>query len=398
MINLRSINSKVSNMGIRQSKHGSFEGRVTMNGKTKSFYGKTKAIVKEKARDYLMKLENGYFEPDKVKLAEYMEYWLRTYKCNTLEPSSYARLWSLYKHQIKDGIGKMMIGNITEDDIQKVINEYANPKKPDTKALTLSGLQKLIQILRPCFEKAVQEGKLFKNPCNGVYLPKACYVKKPTKKQFSLTDEEINRFREAAIAKCKTTNDYSGRDGLIMLIIINLGLRVGEVLALKWDDIDFKNKYVKINKTVQSDIKNIDAKPNEKKYYSRIKDTTKTKAGERSIPLNDNILAYLQELREYDSRKKIKSEYVACNKMGNLHRARNLQRSLDKIVEKAGIDKKVTLHTLRHTYGSYLIRRGAEISVVSKLMGHSRIMITYDKYIHTIQEEEVKAMNLGAVC
>lgn len=77
---------------------------------------------------------------------------------------------------------------------------------------------------------------------------------------------------------------------------------------------------------------------------------------------------------------------------------RNLQRSLDRIIKMTNINKKVTLHTLRHTFGSVLLRRGVNIEIISKLMGHANISITYNKYIHTIQEEEAKAMQMVKVC
>ena len=81
-----------------------------------------------------------------------------------------------------------------------------------------------------------------------------------------------------------------------------------------------------------------------------------------------------------------------------MNRARNLQRSLERLLKKANIDKKVSLHTLRHTFGSYLLRKGVGIEVISKLMGHARITVTYNKYIHTIKEEEAKAMNMIRIC
>ena len=291
-----------------------------------------------------------------------------------------------------------MIGDIKSRDIQKLIDELANPKSSKTKPLALSGLQKVMLLLNACFKIAIQEGILFINPCDGVCMPKESCITIPSKKQVSLTDEEIQKFKVSALRVCKTTSEYPCRDGLILLIIINLGLRVGEALALNWNDIDFDKRIVRINKTLQRDIINFNAKQGENKLYNRIKNSTKTKAGERVLSLNSTVLSYLQELQEYDRRNNIISEYVCCTTKGTLHSRRNLQRSMERILENAGINHKITLHTLRHTFGSYLIRKGVRIEVVSKLMGHSRITITYNQYIHSIREEEAKAMNLIEVC
>ena len=80
-----------------------------------------------------------------------------------------------------------------------------------------------------------------------------------------------------------------------------------------------------------------------------------------------------------------------------VHRPRNLSRSLEKLVERAGLTKEISLHTLRHTFGSSLIRAGVGVEVVSRLMGHVNIMVTYNKYVHVIREQEAKAMTLVTI-
>ena len=395
---MNSVTSIISSMTIRQRKNGLYEGRISNDGIRKSFYGYTKAEIKNKAKSYLMKVENGFSEPKKILLSDYIEYWLKTYKLNKIEPPSYYRLYSVYEHQIKDSIGMKMMGDIKARDIQNFIDEMANPSNGKIKPLAISGLKKIIQLLNPCFKTAIQEGILFLNPCDGVTLPKESCIKTPTKKQISLSDDEIEKFKTVALEKYKSTSEYCSRDFLVLLLIVNLGLRVGEMLALSWNDIDFENRIVYINKTLQSDIRNFEAKEGEKKLYSRIKNSTKTNAGMRVISLNDSVMSYLEELRAYDKRNNIVSDYVACTTAGTLNRARNLQRSLERLLKKANIDKKVSLHTLRHTFGSYLLRKGVGIEVISKLMGHARITVTYNKYIHTIKEEEAKAMNMIRIC
>lgn len=381
-------------MTIKSRTDGRYEGRITINNIRKSFYGRTKTEVKQKAKEYLYKIENGFKEPQKISLNDYIEYWLKNYKLNKIEPTSYSRLYSVYIHQIKDTIGKKKIGDVTTKDIQELIDNRANPISNNTKALAMSGLKKILQLLRSCFNIAIKEEIVFKNPCDNIILPKESCIQKETKKQFSLNDEEILKFRDAALSKYTTTHEYCSRDGFILLFIMNLGLRVGEALALEWDDFDFINKIVYINKTIQSNIMNYETG----KIYTLTKKSTKTHAGVRILHLNDNVLDYLRELKEYDIRHNILSKYLCCTHVGTINTARNLQRSLDRILKKANIDKKVTLHTLRHTFGSVLLRNGVNIEVVSKLMGHANINITYNKYIHAVKEEEAKAMKMIKVC
>lgn len=240
---------------------------------------------------------------------------------------------------------------------------------------------------------AIKENVIQNNPCNDVVMPKESYIKVATKEQYSLTDAEIERFKNTALTKYNSTNEYCSRDWLILLLMLNLGLRVGEMLALEWNDIDINKKIVRINKTIQSNIK----QPNGE-YTNILKKSTKTKSGIRLIPLNSQIIEYIYELQAYDDRNNIKSNFVVCTHVGTRNTARNLQRSLDRLIKKSGIKQNVSLHTLRHTFGSVLIRRGIGIEVISELLGHSNITITYNKYIHAIQEEKVKAMQVIEIC
>lgn len=388
-------------MNIKERPDGRLEGRITIKGKRKSFYGKTKAEVKQKAKVYLQKVEQGYVEPEKIRLNDYIEYWLKTYKWNKIEPSSYTRLYRVYEKQIKNTIGMKMIGNIDTSDIQKLIDEYANPCSKDVKPLALSGLKKIIHLLRPCFNKAVSEGIIQKNPCEDVELPVESCIQVQTKSQIALSDAEIEEFKKAALEKYKTTNEYKSRDSFVLLLMLNLGLRVGEAIALKWSDFDIENGLVYINKTLQSNIQDFSHGNDisgKRKIYSRIKMSTKTNSGIRILKLNDSALYYISELRDYDLRNGIRSPYLCSTHNETITSPRNLQRSLDRIIKRTNIAEKVSLHTLRHTFGSVLVRRGVGIEIVSELMGHANITITYQKYIHVVKEQKVKAMNMINVC
>lgn len=392
------ISSIVNNMTIRERKDGRLEGRISIQGKRIGFYGKTKTEVKNQAKEHLQKVENGYKEPKNVIFNEYMEYWLTTFKKNKIEFSSYNRLCSVYAHQIHNSIGNKKIGQITTKDIQDLIDSHTNPLDPAVKPLALSGLKRILNLLNPCLKKAVEEGVIQKNPCEHVILPKESCILKKTKQQFSLSDKELEEFKVAALSKYKSTKDYRSRDALVLLLMLNLGLRVGELLALEWTDVDLQSEVVHISKTVQEGITDYEGGNEKKKNYQKTKSSTKTPSGVRVLALNSMVLYYIDELQKYDERHQITSKYVACTGVGTMNCSRNLQRSLDRVINRTNIQKHVSLHTLRHTFGSTLLRNGVNIEVVSKLMGYSNITITYNKYIHVIQEEEAKAMNGVNIC
>lgn len=385
----------IKKLKITERNNGLYEARATVNGKRKSFYGRTKAEVKTKYKKYLEEIENGFVEPKDIALNDYIEYWLKTYKQKTIEPSSYDKLERVYLYQIKPDIGKKKIGKVTTKDIQDLIDERAKPTKKDTKALAKSGLKKIYSLLNSCLNQAVKEGVISKSPCRDVIIPKEQFIQVETKEQFSLNDTEMQNFKNIALHKL-SNGLYKYRDGLILVIMLNTGLRVGEMLALNWNDIDFENKIMTINKTIQSNLVNRDKNAKTKSYY-KLKDGAKTFAGKRVLPLNDTIIYYFNELKKDNEARGINTTFVCSTKAKTRQTARNLLRSCDTINKKTGNNVHMSLHTLRHTFGSTLIRKGIDVSVVSKLMGHANITVTYNKYIHVIQEEAAKAMTLTNV-
>ena len=198
---------------------------------------------------------------------------------------------------------------------------------------------------------------------------------------------EIAKFKEAALIFTKH-GIIRYRDAVVLLIMVATGMRIGEIIALEWNDVDFKFNRIHIHRTIQTRL------VGDEKCI--IKDGTKTNK-ERFLPMNDSIVTYLNLLKEYDSYHDIKSNYVACTTVGTMHVPRNIARSLTLLCGRAGIISNVTPHTLRHTFGSTLIRKGVGVEVVSRLMGHASIMITYEKYIHVIKEQEAKDMALTSV-
>lgn len=387
--------TKVKDMNFFQRDNGSYQSKVTVNGKRKTFYGKTKNEIRLKYQDYLreIELEEDCLSTDKITLNEYIEYWLKTYKLKTIEPSSYDKLERVYLNQIHDTIGKKKLCEITSKEIQELINNYASPKNGNTTALAKSGLKKVKQLLNQCYNKAVQEKRIKTNPCTDVYIPKEIFIDVETKQQFSLTDEQMEEFKNISLTKKKYSTGYKYRDGLVLLIMLNTGLRSGEMLALEWNDVDLDNKIININKIVQNKI--VDRTSDTNKRIDRIKNGAKTPSGTRFVPINDNTVYYFKEIQKNNSILGITSKYVCSTKTGSRQTHRNLLRSLYTIRDQSNIiPENTSLHTLRHTFGSKLIRSKVDISVVSKLMGHANITITYNKYIHVINEETAKAIDL----
>ncbi len=375
---------------IRQRKDGSWEARICIEGENKSIYGKTQPEVKRKLKEYIRLKAKGYNNVKKITLNEYLYNWLITYKLGVVKQSTYDRMEGTYIHHVKNTLGKKQMGSIDAKDIQLLLNEKVNPSNKDLRPLSYSSVKKIYELLNPCFEYAVQVGDLNINPMKYVKMPHKDNFIVKTKELFALSDAEMKTLKNVADMKRKNGEPFY-RYAYIFMIMLNTGVRVGEMIALTWDDIDLNKRTMDINKSVMSNIKNRDLKASKKRI--QITASTKTQNGNRIIYLNDSAIFYLNQMKEYIRNHHIDTNFVSCADNGNETTARNLQRTFDLVLTKANIEH-CGLHILRHSFGSSLIRKGIDISVISKLMGHSSPAITRAKYIHVLKEQQIEAIKL----
>lgn len=371
---------------VRKRENGGWEARIQVGinesgkPKIKAFYGKTQAEVKNKLKEYKKEIAMGIHDVSTLKVTEYIDRWLRVYKFNSIKRSSYDRLESTFEHHIKNTIGQFQMGNINTMDIQLMINEKSE-------YLSYSSVKKIVELLSPCFRHALILGDIAKNPMLGIIMPKESTMNVKTKDIEEYTEDEIIKMRAIIYS---TFNDKTKlyRYSPIYDFMLNTGLRAGEALALTWDKIDFENKIVTIDSNA-SYINNRESKDGAKKIV--IFTDTKTKKGERLIPLNKKAIDALNEIIRRNKVQNVTSEFVVCDLNGKHLVPRNFLRTLQAINKKVGIENK-SLHSLRHTFGSRALRNKIEIKVVSELLGHSNINITYNKYIHIVRQQKVEAV------
>lgn len=376
----RDLRQAIQDMSFRK-KGSSYEGRVTYLKKQKSFTGASKADCKRRAMEYYNNLEYvKETKPADLTVSEYMKEWLEK-KRLTIQPSTSYSYNKIFNCQIEKTLGHIDMTALDTKTIQLLINAHAEGSG-NKKPLAKSGLKRLKNLLHVALEDAIKDGIIEKNPASRVVIPADHAISVKTKKQFSLSDEEIIKFREAALVKNKA-GQIKYRDGIILVIMVATGMRIGEILALKWDDIDFENERIHIHSTVQK-VANSGAK-------YRIKDGTKTNEG-RFLPMSNSAKEYLILLKDYYREKGIVSDFVCCTEVGTMQTERNLSRSLDLLLERAELPKAISPHTLRHTFGSTMLRKGVGIEVVSKLMGHSSIELTLRIYTHVLEEQKIKAI------
>ena len=352
------------------------------NGKanTKTFTGKTEQEVKKKLKQFKTEfIKNDFIDVKKITVKNYMDNWLYTVKINELKPKSLDIKENILQNQIYPYIGDIQIGNLKNTDVQNLINTLV------AKGYSYSTIRKAYDNINSCFKLGVIKDDIIKNPCAGVSPPTKLIVNYSKEITF-FDDEQIEAICKESIFQYGNKK-MMYRLGHSIIVLLYTGMRRGELLGLKWKDIDFDNKTVKISNSVVS-VKNR-SNTAKTKYVLIEQNSTKTSSGDRIIPLNLKAVDALQEIRKINTN----SEYVMSNGNGNIINPRNFDRMFRNILNRCGIEP-CGVHALRHTFASMLFKKGVDVKTVSELLGHADVKITYNTYIHLIKEQKQQAVAL----
>ena len=364
---------------IYQRKDGSWCAQYTPEGTSKSkyLYGKTENEVKKKLRAFKKEtIKNGYAEIQKITVKEYMDNWLNNVKSNELKPKSFDAVECTLVNQVYKHIGDIQIGGLVSNDVQTMINTLRDD------GYTYSTIKKAYNAINACFKLGIIKGDVIKNPCVGVSLPKNLRRKVSDIRFFE--QSEIDLICVESVARYQNGKQIY-RLGHSIILLLYTGMRIAELLGLKWSNVNFDNETIKIEKSLVL-VKNRDEKI-PKKYIAIKQDSTKTDASERIIYLNDTALSALKELHKITG----KYEYVMTTTKNQIIVAKNIDRMLRNILIKCNIDP-CGVHALRHSYASMLFRKGVDVKTVSELLGHSDVAFTYNVYIHLIKEQKQEAV------
>lgn len=418
---------------IRKRKDGTYEARYTIgvdaNGKQiqKSIYSKDGEEIKQKLRKVLTTLDEGiYIEPKKITVRQWLDTWFYEYKKPTVKPNTLACYDNMINNHINPVIGNIQLKDLRADHIQKLYNTVAKNHSRRMVELTHVTLHNAI-------EQAIKNDLLYRNVTNLVDLPKGKDQREGTAddKPKVLTIED----QQAILQGLK-----GERMEAVFLLLLFTGLRRGEVLGLKWDDIDIEEKVLHVNRLFGR-FKNFD-EGSEKKTtlgFGSLK-TTKSK---REVPLLDELIPILKAHKAHQKEERLKAgnayeknNLVVCNELGKPLDPKNLKDEFDKILRKVGLAKLkmpdgwkpgkpipedfkfpkwfnppegwrpgnplpmdfrppegVNLHALRHTFATRGLENGIELKVMQELLGHSTIVLTGDTYSHVLPNKKREAIN-----
>lgn len=313
--------------------------------------------------------------PSDYTVGEWVSFWLETYKKQSIKPTTYDMYKGSLERYIKPKIGHYKLGKLNSIIVQKFINDISEQGLSKKDGLSQSSVKKVFITLSQACKQAVSANILYQNPCDSVQLPK-----KPSRQAVAFTAEEQERF----LSHCKGDTTFEN----LFIFAFNTGMRLGEMLALTWDDVDLENKIVNVDKNL-SVVNNYDEGAEKKNKI--IIDTTKTESGSREIPLNKSAFKCVETQLQNNKKD---SPFIFYSTTGTALMKRNIYRAFNNIIEKADIKNHLTIHSMRHSFATRLLEKGADIKTVSELLGHKSVQITLDTYSHVSIDLKKKIISL----
>lgn len=303
--------------------------------------------------------------------------WLMEWLTNYVMPSTKQKTYSSYEDIVRNrlipNLGEYPLADLTPLIVQRYVTELLQCGNLKTgKGLSANTVNTIISVIQGSLSTAHLLGLTDSYEMNKIRRPKA--KEKPVE---SFTPAEQKQIEQAVMA-----DQREKMKGIV--ICLYTGLRIGELLALEWSDVDFQKAELRVERTCH-DSKNKDGS------YCRITDTPKTEHSRRVIPLPRQLIPILREMKKGSS-----SPLVIVGERPPLS-VRSYQRSFELLLKKTGISRK-GFHALRHTFATRAIECGMDVKSLSEILGHKNPTVTLNRYVHSLMEHKRAMMDkLGKI-
>ena len=362
-----------------------------LNGKPmihrKTVHGTKKDAEVELAK-FVTEVQNGLVIDGKsLKFSEFTEIWKRDYGSKELAPSTYKRYCRMLETRLLPYFGHFYINKIKPTDIMKfydllekdtqLVRKKGNNGSKTKKPLSGKTILEHHRLLRAMLHRAVYWQLIVSNPAERVQPPKA---KKPKRRSY---DDEQTKILLENLEKL-SVEDTKYKVAIILTIFT--GVRLGELMGLEWQDVDFKNGIISINRSSQylSDMG----------VFTKV---PKTESSIREIAIPEFIISLLEEYKLwYEEQKSLYGElWTNSNRLfvqadGKPMHPSSISKWFVKYVGTIGLPV-INFHGLRHTNASLLVAQNIDIAVISARLGHAQISTTLDFYVHPLLSHNRKA-------
>jgi integrase len=356
---------------------GSIKGKFK---KVERIGGRTKAEAQDALRKALNEYETGFIEPIKTTLEDYLVDWLENQIKPTRKINTYDRYQSIVYKRVIPKIGHVKLKDLKPIHIESFINHERKT------GISESSLQTIYGVINAALNRAMKLRIIIENPCK--------YVNRPKREKFVANTLTIEEFRAMiALLNLKKYNDYLFH--LALNIVLELGIRRGELAGLEWSDINFEENTLT--------IKNNLIYTHGKTYMG----TPKTEDSARTIYFSDNLRILLEAHKlvqeahriEYDTLYHV-NEYdgkpysliMTWENGKHVHPLYYTQR-ISRLLVPLNITRTIRFHDLRHTNATLLLSEGIDFKTIQTRLGHTDIYTTLNLYSHVNVELQMNATN-----
>jgi integrase len=347
-----------------------YRGSYIVNGKRYYVSAKTKTETEQKLRQAMTDADRGLtFDAGGLTLGDYLDRWLNDSVRDTVRNTTFERYEQIVRMHIKPALGRVKLKNLTPTHVRGLYKEKLQSRSPRT-------VQYIHVTLHKALKQAVNDGLVPRNVTDSVKPPQV-----RREEIHPLTPEQVNALLNAA---------RGDRLEALYMLAIHTGLRQGELLGLKWEDVNLEEGTLQVRRTLTT------AKG------GPVLSTPKTKGSRRSVKLTQSAVEALrchlqQQLGEIDMAGSLWEEngLIFASETGEpLERRSIVKYQFKKVLKCAGLPD-IRFHDLRHTCATLLLGRNVNPKIVSEMLGHATIAITLDTYSHVLpnmQDEAAKAL------
>jgi integrase len=328
--------------------------------KRRTLYGKTRQEVAHKLANALSSREDGLvFDAGKLTVGQYLESCLEDSLRDTVRQSTFERCEQIVRLHIRPALGNLKLKTLSPAHIQGFYRDRLDS------GLSPATVQKIHAVLHKAFDQAVRWSLVPRNATEAVKAPR------PAPEQIKpLDSEQVKRLLKAA---------HGNRFEVLYTLAVTTGLRQGEILGLKWEDIDLANGVTRVRRTLT------------RRRGRLFLGDPKTKRSRRTVRLTKSAVEALKRhlAHQMEQMERLGDLYkdqglVFATGRGTLVNPSNLRkRSFAPLLEKAGLPS-VRFHDLRHTCATLLLSRNVNPKIVSEMLGHATVSITLDTYSHVL--------------
>jgi integrase len=335
---------------------------VGPDGKRRYVSGKTKEEARKALRQARGDAERGLvFDADNLKLGEYLDRWLSDSVSDTVKATTFERYEQITRLHLKPALGRVKLKALTPAHVRGLYREKLEA------GLSARTVRYIHTTLHKALKQAVMDGLIPRNATESVKPPQ------PSREEMCpLTPEQAKLL-------LKVAHETGDRLEAVYVLAIHTGLRQGELLGLKWDDVDLEDGSLQVRRTLTI-TKN-----------GPLFTSPKTTGSRRSVKLTSHAIEAVRhhlerQLGEIDRVGSLWSEngLIFASEMGeSLNRHNLTRRSFKPLLKRAGLPQ-IRFHDLRHTCATLLLTRNVNPKIVSEMLGHSSIAITLDTYSHVL--------------